>query len=70
MTQREAIIKHLKSHKNGITSKDAFERYGCTRLSAVIKAIEQEKGLNIKHIDEKVKTRYGSTIVTRYILAK
>ena len=67
MTQREAILKHLKTHKKGITSMDAIERYGCTRLSAVIKALE-EKGNAIEHIPETVKTRYGKVSITRYIL--
>ena len=63
-TQRYAILKHLKTHKRGITSKDAIEMYGCTRLSAVISALE-ETGVSISHKREVVPTRYGNTSVTR-----
>ena len=66
-TQRNAILKHLKTHKCGITSKDAIDLYGCTRLSAVIAALE-EKGNRISHKREVVAGRYGNVSVTRYIL--
>lgn len=65
MTQIDAIIKHLKTHKRGLTSKDAINRYGCTRLSAVINAIEK-KGYVIEKEREVVNTRYGKVSVTRY----
>ena len=65
MTQIEVIINHLKTHENGITSKYAINNYGCTRLSAVIKAIEK-KGYVIKHERETVKSRYGKVSITRY----
>jgi hypothetical protein len=67
MTQIDEIIRHLKTHKRGITSKDAINKYGCTRLSAVIKAIEK-KGYVIDHEREMVRSRYGKVSVTRYIL--
>jgi len=70
MTQQNMIIKHLKTHpKAGITSKEAIERYSCTRLSAVIKAIEK-KGYVIDRKRETVPTRYGNVSITRYILEK
>ena len=67
MKQIDLILKHLKTHKNGITSKDAIEAYGCTRLSAVISNLEK-KGNRISHTRETVLTRYGNTSITRYRL--
>ena len=70
MTQQGLIIKHLKTHpKVGITSKEAIERYSCTRLSAVINAIEK-KGYVINKTRETVQTKYGNVSITRYVLEK
>ena len=41
-TQTELIIKHLKSHKRGITSWKAITKYHVTRLSAVIYILRGE----------------------------
>lgn len=68
MNQQNTILHHLKHHKMGITSKEAIEQYGCTRLSAVIKALER-KGHHIVHTRETVPTRYGSASIARYIYA-
>jgi len=67
MNQQNTILRHLQTHKSGITSKDAIERYGCTRLSAVIKALEK-KGHEISHVRETVPTRYGSVSIMRYFM--
>ena len=67
MTQIDVILKHLKTHKKGITSGDAINRYGCTRLSAVIANLEK-KGYVISHERETVPTRYGNVSITRYKL--
>lgn len=61
-SQREAVVNHLKMHKNGITSKIAFERYGITRLSAVIFDL-RKNGMSISTISETAKNRYGHTVV-------
>lgn len=67
MKQQELILKHLKSHKRGLTSKDAIERYGCTRLSGVIFQLKR-KGYKISSIREYVPTRYGHASIARYFL--
>jgi len=67
MNQQTAILKHLQTNKRGITSKDAIEIYGCTRLSAVVKALEK-KGHEINHVRETVPTRYGNVSITRYFM--
>lgn len=66
-TQQGLILNYMKTHRNGITSKDAIEKFGCTRLSAVIKNLEH-KGYKFVSKRELVKTRYGSTSVARYFL--
>ena len=65
MKQQDMILKHLLNNKKGITSKDAIELYGCTRLSAVINQL-QKKGHRIVHTRECVPTRYGNVSITRY----
>ena len=44
MTQQNLILKYIQTHKRGITQKDAFEKFGCTRLSAVINALKLADG--------------------------
>ncbi len=70
LTKKEAIRKHLEKH-NGITSKEAFELYGETRLSATIYELKHRNNLNIISEDTKVKTRYGKNVcVTTYKLVE
>jgi len=66
-TQQGAILRYIQKNKKGITSKDAFEKFGCTRLSAVINALNK-KGYNIQSERETVKGRYGNVSITRYTL--
>ena len=65
MTQQKAILNFIQTHKKGLSSKEAIERFGCTRLAAVIAALER-KGYIFDHVRETVPTRYGKTSVTRY----
>lgn len=57
-TQEEVVLDHLKEHGT-ITSKQAFQKYGITRLSAKIYCLRQ-KGYNIKSPIVDVKSRYGN----------
>ena len=60
-----AIKNHLKKHKK-ITSMEAFERYGCTRLSAKIFDLRKQ-GWVIDSIPTEGHTRYGdATIYSTY----
>ena len=63
MTQKEYVLKDLIRFKKGITSLKAFEKYGITRLSAVIYDLRDE-GIDIKTDMIPVKNRYGET---RYV---
>ena len=65
MTQRARILHHMKSVKDhSITSMEAFQKYGATRLSAIIFDL-REIGYNIVSIPEESVNRYGEP--TRYV---
>jgi len=67
-TQTSDILKYMESHKNGITSMDAFERFGATRLSSIIFGL-RKRGYDIDTEMITVKTRYGKHVdVARYTL--
>ena len=66
MTQEKEILRYLQTHKKGLTNKEAFDKFGATRLGGVIYNIKK-KGYDIRTINEKVRTRYGtSALVARY----
>lgn len=58
-------IRDLLNKKQTITSKEAFERYGITRLSAIIFDLRAE-GMDIKSENGVCKNRYGN--VCRYAI--
>jgi len=65
--QRAAIYEYLLKNK-AITSKEAFEKFGATRLSAVIFEF-RKMGMDIKTVNVISKNRYGETVVyARYEL--
>ena len=54
-------------YKKGITSKEAFEKFGITRLSAIINELRTKDKYVIDSFNEEVQTRWGkNTIVSRY----
>lgn len=67
--QRNAILTHLKSGKS-ITSKEAFEKFGITRLSAIIHDLRC-MGYPIHAISVEGKTRFGDSCrYAKYILGE
>lgn len=67
-TQTLDILKYLQTHKRGLTSKDAFDIFGATRLSGQIYNLKK-KGYKITTEYEIVKTRYGRLVeIARYKL--
>ena len=67
-TQTSEILKYMKSHKKGITSKEAFELFGATRLSGLIFQLKKQ-GYRIKTESVRVNTRYEDiVVVARYSL--
>lgn len=68
MSQNDKILRHIKTHKRGITQLTAFEKYGCLRLSARIADLRR-MGYVIKSELVEVKNRDGETChVARYTL--
>ena len=68
LTQKELIKNHLKANKNGITSMEAIQKYGATRLSGIIYQLKHKDNLNIITERISVQTIYGTTQVARYKL--
>ena len=56
-TKSSEVLKHLKV-RGSITSLEAFQLYGATRLSAIIFEL-RKKGYNIKTTDGTCIDRYG-----------
>lgn len=54
------VLKHLQTH-GSITSMEAINLFGATRLSAIIFNL-RKKGYNITSVDKTTKDRYGHTV--------
>lgn len=67
-TQWETILYYLQTNEcASITSWQAIKDFGFTRLSAIVKSIEEHTGIRLERRDVKVSTRYGGhTRVTMY----
>lgn len=61
-TQTSDILKYLQTHKRGITSLEAIEKFGATRLSDIIFRL-RKKGYNIVTENNLVKNRYGRQVL-------
>lgn len=69
MTQKQEVLNYMKTHKRGITSFVAFERFGITRLADIIFKLRQE-GFEILTEQLTTKNRYGHVVnYARYSLA-
>ena len=67
MTQELRVLKHLQEY-GSITSWEAIEEYGATRLSAIIYNL-RKKGFKIKTDFVSKKNRHGDVVVFgKYIL--
>ena len=70
MNKTQAIKKHLETIGH-ITSLEAIERYGATRLSGIIYNLRKYYGMNIKNQTNKIKDRFGhNCYFDTYILVK
>lgn len=69
-SQIAAIRNHLKKHKS-ITSWEAIQNYGATRLSGIIYVLKHKEGWDIKTKDVSVKNRFGNhCTIAKYELVK
>lgn len=68
ITKKKMVLDHLKKH-GSITSLEAIENYGATRLSAIIFNLRKQ-GYNIDTVDIKSVDRYGNSVVYgKYVMA-
>ena len=69
-TQNVMILKYFRTHKRGITSLEALDKFGCMRLSGRIWDLRHE-GYDIITDTIAVKNRHGATCyVARYRLVE
>jgi hypothetical protein len=69
-TQTESVLAHLEKY-GSITSMDAIQLYGATRLSAIIYDLRHKEGYTIETEIETVPTRHGThSNIARYRLRK
>ena len=69
MNKTSMVLDWLKS-RAGITSMEAFENFGATRLSAIIFELKR-KGYNIETVMVDGRDRYGNrSRFARYYLVK
>lgn len=68
ITKKKMVLDHLKKY-GSITSLEAIENYGATRLSAIIFNLRKQ-GYNIDTVDIKSVDRYGNSVVYgKYVMA-
>ncbi len=68
-TQIEAVWDYMWEHpKEGITSLQAIEKFGATRLSGIIYTLKRQYLVDIGSEWVTVKTRYGKAHVKRYFI--
>ena len=69
-TNKTKLVKKWLLKKKSITTFQAFELFGATRLSAIIYSL-RKSGMPIKAESVKIKDRYGHTcIIAKYKLSK
>ena len=67
--QQERVLRYMNEH-GSITSMEAFQYLGTTRLSAVIFCLKK-KGVKIKSVTESFKNRYNEPVYySRYSVVK
>lgn len=68
LKQHEMVLEHLKTHKKGMTSLDAFNLYGIMQMPKRI-WILKKLGYNIQTKTEHGVNRFGKPVhYTRYTL--
>ena len=69
MTQKQTVLEHMWENTT-ITSKEAFDEYGITRLAARIADLRRD-GWVITTTNKKGKNRFGHTVIyAEYRLGK
>lgn len=61
------VLNYMRTHKS-ISSKVAFDKFGATRLSAIIFSLRKQ-GYIINNIHKKSKNRFGESVIyDEYVL--
>lgn len=60
-TQEKMVLDYLKSHKNGMTSKDAYELFGIMQMPKRILTLRRA-GYVIKSTPKTGKNRFGKKV--------
>lgn len=69
MTQKEAVLMTLRE-RGSITSWEAFQDWGITRLSAIIYDLRKKEELPIEAEDTTTTNRFGhATTFSRYFIS-
>lgn len=67
MNKKQAVLDHMKSN-GSITSMEAIELFGATRLSAIIFNL-RKKGHDIETVKKRGTDRYGHAVnYAKYVL--
>ena len=70
LSQTKLVLQHLNEH-GSITSYEAFNLFGATRLSAIIHTLRHKEGYPIVSKYTRVRTRNGfQTTIAVYTLEK
>lgn len=64
-SQKKEVLNYLKEH-GSISSLVAIDRFGCTRLSAIIHTLRHKDNYSIATRTVNTKNRYGNT--TQYAI--
>lgn len=68
MNKHAAVLAWLRTHSS-ISSMEAIENFGATRLSAIIWDLRHKRGLNIETVMVDGKDRFGNAMkYARYCL--
>lgn len=67
MSQKKEILNYLRTHKRGITSKEAWDMFGVSRLASIICNLKKE-GYAIESKLVKVPCRKKYAWVSRYTM--
>ena len=66
-SQWETIFYYLQTTRQRITSWQAIQKFGFTRLAAIVKEIEYHTGITLQRESKTIKTQYGGTTnITEY----
>ena len=61
MSQEEMVLRYLRTHKEGITSLQALNKFGILQMPKRVFTL-RKRGYNVKSTPKVVKNRYGKKV--------